>query len=62
MSQHPSDDLLRAFVEGDVDEDKAVEIAEHLDCCASCCTLAAELDGYREYRKKVRYRLIPFIW
>jgi len=44
MSPHPSDDLLRAFVEGDVDEEKAVDIAEHLDCCASCCELAADLD------------------
>lgn len=24
--------------------------------------LAASLDGYKEYMKKVRYRLIPFIW
>lgn len=24
--------------------------------------LSAELDGYEEYRKKVKYRLIPFIW
>lgn len=24
--------------------------------------LAEELDGYRAYQKKVRYRLIPFIW
>jgi len=24
--------------------------------------LAHELEGYREYKKKVRYRLIPFIW
>ncbi|MBQ2583298.1 MAG: isoprenylcysteine carboxylmethyltransferase family protein, partial [Erysipelotrichaceae bacterium] len=24
--------------------------------------LAKELKGYEEYRKKVRYRLIPFIW
>ena len=24
--------------------------------------LADELEGYAEYRKKVRYRLIPFIW
>lgn len=24
--------------------------------------LEAELDGYREYQKKVRYRLIPFVW
>jgi protein-S-isoprenylcysteine O-methyltransferase Ste14 len=25
-------------------------------------TLAAELEGYREYRSAVRYRLFPFIW
>ena len=24
--------------------------------------LEAELDGYADYKKKVRYRLIPFIW
>jgi protein-S-isoprenylcysteine O-methyltransferase Ste14 len=24
--------------------------------------LARDLEGYREYRQKVRYRLIPFIW
>lgn len=24
--------------------------------------LEAELQGYAEYKKKVRYRLIPFIW
>ncbi|MBO5842817.1 MAG: isoprenylcysteine carboxylmethyltransferase family protein, partial [Clostridia bacterium] len=24
--------------------------------------LTAELDGYAEYKKKVRYRIIPFIW
>ncbi len=24
--------------------------------------LTAELDGYEEYKKKVKYRLIPFVW
>ena len=24
--------------------------------------LERELDGYREYKQKVQYRLIPFIW
>ena len=24
--------------------------------------LAKDLDGYKEYMKKVKYRLIPFIW
>lgn len=26
------------------------------------CFLEKELDGYTEYKKRVRYRLIPFIW
>lgn len=25
-------------------------------------TLTAELDGYREYRQRVRYRLVPHLW
>ena len=24
--------------------------------------LSAELEGYTEYKKKVKYRLIPFVW
>jgi protein-S-isoprenylcysteine O-methyltransferase Ste14 len=24
--------------------------------------LVRELDGYEEYKKKVKYRMIPFIW
>ena len=24
--------------------------------------LAKELEGYSEYKKKVRYRIIPFVW
>jgi protein-S-isoprenylcysteine O-methyltransferase Ste14 len=24
--------------------------------------LVTELEGYEEYRKRVRYRLVPFIW
>ena len=24
--------------------------------------LAAELDGYTDYMKRVKYRLIPYIW
>ncbi|HOF03830.1 MAG TPA: isoprenylcysteine carboxylmethyltransferase family protein, partial [Atribacterota bacterium] len=25
-------------------------------------TLLSELEGYKEYTQKVKYRLIPFIW
>lgn len=24
--------------------------------------LSEELEGYREYQKKVKYKLIPFVW
>jgi protein-S-isoprenylcysteine O-methyltransferase Ste14 len=24
--------------------------------------MVGELDGYEDYKKKVKYRLIPFIW
>ena len=24
--------------------------------------LSLELDGYAEYKKKIKYRLIPFVW
>ena len=24
--------------------------------------LCAELEGYEEYKKKVKYRLLPFVW
>jgi len=24
--------------------------------------LEKELDGYREYKQKVKYRLVPFVW
>ncbi|MCB9759386.1 MAG: hypothetical protein H6739_06060 [Alphaproteobacteria bacterium] len=41
MSQHITDDLLRRFVEGYLDEPVAVAVAEHLDGCPLCCTRAA---------------------
>jgi protein-S-isoprenylcysteine O-methyltransferase Ste14 len=25
-------------------------------------TLARELSGYEDYRRKVRYRLVPYVW
>lgn len=44
MSEHVPHDLLDAFVEGDVSEHVAVHIAEHLDRCPGCATLAASLE------------------
>jgi hypothetical protein len=38
---HLSDELLRAFVTGSVDEDVAVRLAEHIDGCLTCETRAA---------------------
>ncbi len=44
MSQHVPEDLLQAFVEGDVGEQLAVHIAEHVDACPACATRAAGLE------------------
>jgi anti-sigma factor RsiW len=44
MSQHVPEDLLQAFVEGEVGEQLAVHIAEHVDGCPACATRAAGLE------------------
>lgn len=44
MSQHVPEDLLVAFVEGEMGEELAVHIAEHLDSCPACATRAATLE------------------
>ncbi|MCB9685692.1 MAG: zf-HC2 domain-containing protein [Alphaproteobacteria bacterium] len=44
MSQHVPEDLLQAFVDGDVGEQLAIHIAEHVDACPSCATRAAGLE------------------
>ncbi len=44
MSQHVPEDLLQAFVEGDVGEQLAIHIAEHLDGCPACSTRAAGME------------------
>lgn len=44
MSQHVPEDLLNAFIEGDVGEQLAIHIAEHLDSCPSCLNRAVALE------------------
>lgn len=44
MSQHVPEDLLGSFVDGDVGEQLAVHIAEHLDECPACATRATGLE------------------
>lgn len=41
---HVPDDLLQNFVDGEIDEQLAVHIAEHVDSCPSCSTRAAGLE------------------
>lgn len=41
---HVPDDLLAAFVDGEVEERVAVHIAEHLDTCPACATRAATME------------------
>lgn len=42
--QHVPDDLLAAFVDGDIGEHLAVHIAEHLDACPACLNRATGLE------------------
>lgn len=44
MNEHVPNDLLDAFVDGDVSEQVAIHIAEHLDRCPGCATRAASLE------------------
>ncbi len=44
MSQHVPEDLLSAFVDGDVGEQLAIHIAEHIDGCPSCLNRAAGME------------------
>ncbi len=44
MSQHVPEDLLQAFVDGDVGEQVAVHVAQHLDACPACATRSAGLE------------------
>ena len=44
MSQHIPEDLLADFVDGEVTENVAVHIAEHIDECPACATRAAGLE------------------
>lgn len=42
--QHVPDDLLAAFVDGDIGEHLAVHIAEHLDACPACLNRVTGLE------------------
>lgn len=44
MSQHVTEELLRRFTRGALEEEVAVAVAEHLDACPLCGTRAIALD------------------
>jgi anti-sigma factor RsiW len=44
MNQHVPEDLLTAFVDGDVSDHVAAHVAEHLDGCPACATRAASME------------------
>lgn len=46
--RHPSAELLRSFVEGGIDEARAVEVALHLDSCPACQRSAFEEDDLHQ--------------
>lgn len=59
MSEHVPDDLLSAFVDGDVSEQLAVHIAEHLDACPACNARAVGLDPLAPAFAAVEDPLVP---
>ncbi|MFH1469360.1 MAG: hypothetical protein ABIO70_33555 [Pseudomonadota bacterium] len=44
MTQHLSEETLRRFTEGHLDERRAAEAAEHIDACPQCAARAVALD------------------
>jgi anti-sigma factor RsiW len=44
VNQHVPEELLSAFVEGDLDDQLVIHIATHLDECPRCATRAAHLE------------------
>lgn len=44
MSQHVSDELMRRFSVGALDEDVAIAVADHIDGCPLCLTRAIAAD------------------
>ena len=42
--EHPGDDILTAFVLGDLSTEVGVRVAHHLDGCPQCAARAASLD------------------
>jgi anti-sigma factor RsiW len=44
MSEHLPNDVLHAFVQGELGDDDAVICASHIDRCAHCATRAAALE------------------
>jgi anti-sigma factor RsiW len=44
MTHHISDDLMRRFTLGDLDEQVAIAVAEHIDDCPRCAARAAVAD------------------
>ncbi|MEN0068185.1 MAG: hypothetical protein AAGA48_39045 [Myxococcota bacterium] len=44
MSLHIPDDVLECFVLGDLDEERAVQVATHIDECSFCANRAAAIE------------------
>jgi len=44
VSEHVPEDLLSAFVDGEMGEQLAIHIAEHLDSCPMCATRAVGME------------------
>ena len=58
-TEGPSDPVFREVLSRHVGQWAPVLVARILD---EEKMLTAELAGYREYRRQVRYRLVPGVW
>lgn len=59
MSAHVPEELLTDFVMGEVDEQLAIHVAEHLDACPRCATRAAHLEPLATAFAAVDDPLVP---
>ena len=55
-------DIRKMYAKKEEAEAVKAQVSANAARLAELEVLEKELDGYTEYKKKVKYRLIPFIW
>ena len=56
-SEHPTHDILLAYLKGELPLDKTAEVESHLSECDQCVEVLAGLSGHEEIERRLkRYR------